>query len=159
MLRARHTVLFLPVLALAVPLSADHPQEPAGKIVVAGHMLSPRAGHTATLLKDGRVLVAGGMVHNREFLDSAELYDPVSRQFSSTGKMMTKRVGQVAALLLDGRVLLAGGWSKGSNQCRRDLRPGNRKIFVAPSNDGSSCRIFRGFVARWPSPDHRRRNG
>lgn len=113
---ARRTILILSAAtAVTLYLYAAHPESPThrGRVVEAGHMWSPRSGHTATLLKDGRVLIAGGMVRNGEFLDSAELYDPATRQFTPTGKMFTKRVGLAATLLADGRVLIVGGWSPG----------------------------------------------
>jgi hypothetical protein len=72
-------------------------------------MAAARADHTSTLLEDGRVLVAGGMVENGVFLGSAELFDPRSGSFSSLPAMTAPRVGQSATLLRDGRVLIAGG--------------------------------------------------
>ncbi len=79
-----------------------------------GSMNVPRAGHTATLLKDGRVLVAGGINESpsgttSELLDSAELYDPVKGTWSTTSSMNVPRSGHTATLLKDGRVLVAGG--------------------------------------------------
>ena len=68
-----------------------------------GGMNTARAGHTATLLGDGRVMIAG-------FRSSqGELYDPSTGTFSPTGDMITLRRGHTATLLLDGRVLIAGG--------------------------------------------------
>ena len=69
-----------------------------------------RAAHTATLLADGRVLVTGGIRAGEAALASAELYDPQTRAFSSTGEMTSVRAGHTATLLQDGRVLIAGGW-------------------------------------------------
>lgn len=69
-----------------------------------------RAAHTATLLRDGRVLVTGGIRAGEAALASAELYDPRTRTFSPAGAMASVRSGHTATLLLDGRVLIAGGW-------------------------------------------------
>jgi Kelch motif protein/galactose oxidase-like protein len=85
-------------------------------MVASSGMSSPRAAHTATLLKDGSVLVAGGCTRDgcemsREGA-TAELYDPRSRSFTATGSMTTERVSQTATLLSDGRVLVAGGWDR-----------------------------------------------
>src|SRR5271157_5454300 len=63
-----------------------------GTIAPAGQMLSPRAGHSATLLLDGRVLIAGGLVKNGEFLKTTELFDPVRGTFSPSGEMSVARV-------------------------------------------------------------------
>jgi WD40 repeat protein len=64
---------------------------------------------TATLLSDGRVLVTGGQGDSNIDLASAEIWDPGTGRFSSTGSMTTQRAGQTATLLADGRVLVTGG--------------------------------------------------
>jgi hypothetical protein len=69
-----------------------------------GSMHVARSGHTATLLKDGRVLILGG--GNA----TAELFDPSSGTFSFTGPPLAGRLGATATLLLDGKVLIAGGF-------------------------------------------------
>ena len=75
--------------------------------VPSGHMAIPRSGHTATLLRDGRVLVAGGTANAAH---SAELFIPASSSFTKiTGAMIHVRFDHCAALLQDGRVLIAGG--------------------------------------------------
>jgi hypothetical protein len=79
-----------------------------------GGMIEARFGHTATLLVDGNVLVAGGFSGGGT-LASAELYDPSSRSWTATGTMIEARVGHTATLLADGRVLVAGGSSSGSS--------------------------------------------
>ncbi len=74
----------------------------------ASPMASARIGHTATLLPDGRVLIAGGV--DADYLDSAELYDPVANTFSTVPSPMTAaRSWHTATLLQDGKVLIAGG--------------------------------------------------
>jgi hypothetical protein len=65
----------------------------------------PRAGHEATLLADGRVLVTGG--HGSDA--RAEVYDPAAGSWSSAGSMSTARRDHAAALLANGSVLVCGG--------------------------------------------------
>jgi hypothetical protein len=86
--------------------------------IATGSLNVPRSWHTATLLPDGKVLVAGG----RRFaagdigdlvLDSAELYDPAIGSWTPTGSLTTPRVGHGAALLPNGKVLVVGGDSGG----------------------------------------------
>lgn len=75
--------------------------------VATGNLNVARTLHSATLLPDGRVLVAGGYGPSR--LDSAELYDPVTGQWSATGSLMKPRVMHTATLLPNGKVLVVGG--------------------------------------------------
>jgi hypothetical protein len=74
-------------------------------------MATPRQSHSATLLPNGKVLVAGGF--NGTYLASAEIYDPVTGSFMPTGRMSTAREGPVAILLGNGKVLVAGGVGEG----------------------------------------------
>lgn len=71
----------------------------------AADMGVARAGHTATMLKDGRVLVAGGDLSGV----SAELFDPISKTFSVTRSMPHPHSGHCAVLLNGGKVLILGG--------------------------------------------------
>jgi len=77
----------------------------------AGEMAANRYTHTATLLSDGKVLVAGGStgINENPFYSSAELYDPATGTWSATGSMGTARQAHTATLLPDGTVLIAGG--------------------------------------------------
>jgi hypothetical protein len=68
-----------------------------------------RANHTATLLPNGKVLVAGGSHDGNSEFASAELYDPASGTWSATGSLVFARELHTATLLLNGKVLIAAG--------------------------------------------------
>ena len=72
-----------------------------------------REMHTATLLADGTLLVAGGHRGCCGVLASAERYDPETETWSSAGSMAQGREMAAATLLTDGRVLVVGGGSGG----------------------------------------------
>lgn len=69
--------------------------------------------HSATLLNNGTVLVAGG--YNANASVSAELYDPATKAFTLTGNLNTGRNSQTATLLSNGMVLITGGISRGGS--------------------------------------------
>ena len=85
----------------------------------ASEMVLGRRSHSATLLKDGRVLIAGGVVccvpsadgasTTETWTASAELYDPRTDTFRPTGSLGVARGFHQATLLADGRVLVTGG--------------------------------------------------
>ncbi|MGH8094881.1 MAG: kelch repeat-containing protein [Chthoniobacterales bacterium] len=85
----------------------------AKRALTAGSLNIAREGHTATLLPNGQMLVAGGLGANNSVLASAELYDPTSGAWSATGNLATARVGHTATLLSSGQVLVAGGSDSG----------------------------------------------
>lgn len=75
-------------------------------------MNTGRAFHTATLLPSGKVLAAGGVTGpygQTVGLASAEIYDPISGNWSAVASMKTGRSGHTATLLPNGKVLIAGG--------------------------------------------------
>ena len=80
-----------------------------GKFTRTGSLAQGRARHTATLLDDGRVLIAGGYGGGTLSLKSVEIYDPATGKFAAAGSMMVARRDATATLLSDGRVLIAGG--------------------------------------------------
>jgi uncharacterized repeat protein (TIGR01451 family) len=82
----------------------------AGTWTATGSLASARQGQTATLLQNGKVLVAGGVNDAGVYLSSAELYDPGAGTWSSAGSMSTPRSGDTATLLASGKVLVAGGF-------------------------------------------------
>lgn len=79
----------------------------------SGSMSAARQYHTATLLKNGMVLVTGGS-GDAGVLSTAELYDPVAKTWSLTGAMTQPRSGHSATLLPNGNVLVAGGYDQNS---------------------------------------------
>ena len=87
----------------------------SGTWTATGSLATARQEHTATLLPDGRVLVVGGRDYDStsydEYLASAELYDPGTGTWATTGSLGTARAGHTATLLPNGKVLVAGGVS------------------------------------------------
>jgi uncharacterized protein (TIGR03437 family) len=82
-----------------------------GTFKSAASMITPRGGHTATLLPNGTVLFAGGSMNGfpTEISAAAELYNPDTETFTPTGNMTAPRSQHSATLLGNGKVLIAGG--------------------------------------------------
>ncbi len=107
------TVVFLLISSATVQVTAKQ----VGTFSSTGSMSQARAFHSTTLLKDGRVLVAGGFSITPPFFppafpiffSGAEIYDPHTGTWASTGSMLTPRAAHTGTLLRDGRVLVAGG--------------------------------------------------
>jgi hypothetical protein len=74
-------------------------------------MLTNRLQHTATLLADGRVLIAGGITGSggRISLDSTEIFDPASGNWIGSGSLNKARCQAASIRLPNGKVLLTGG--------------------------------------------------
>jgi hypothetical protein len=116
-----------------------------GTFALTGRTVSPRANHTATLLGTGKVLIAGGRNgHGADGIDDppwdplfAEVYDPVSGQFTTTGDMTTTRIGHSATALGDGRVLMLGGVSANQN-VHMYLNPSSAETYDSGSGNFST---------------------
>ncbi|HVS88720.1 MAG TPA: kelch repeat-containing protein [Candidatus Acidoferrum sp.] len=86
----------------------------SGTFTLTGSMATPRADATATLLPNGKVLIAGGFALTPTSVAAtatAELFDPASGTFSTTGSLATGRWLATANLLPDGTVLVSGGFN------------------------------------------------
>lgn len=108
-----------------VPNSAEL-AEPNATYLPTGPMSSGRESHTATLLKDGRVLIAGGFIPGPgagwTSLASAEVYDASTKSFSPVGNMTVGRGYHTATLLPDGKVLITGGTAYSGGYSTGDAR-------------------------------------
>lgn len=101
---------------------------------LASTMTSARDQHTATLLNNGLVLIAGGSTSgNGNGISSAELFDPSTNTFTALGaSMTTPRGGHTATLLVDGTVLIAGGFfNSGVNSTTAEIFDPTTNVFTA----------------------------
>ena len=127
--RAGHTATLLPTGKVLVaggynlgeksftPLNSAELYDPAtGTWSVTGSLNIARSDHSASLLSNGKVLVAAGQIDGTfpvASLNGAELYDPATGIWSLTANLNTPRRGQTATLLANGKVLVAGGDNQG----------------------------------------------
>src|SRR5437867_87598 len=104
--------LALALAALAVNFSIIQPAN-AASWVTNGPLNAARYGHTATLLPNGKVLVAGGQNFTTT-ANNAYLYDPATGIWANTGSLNVARFAHTATLLPNGKVLVAGGYGTNS---------------------------------------------
>lgn len=82
----------------------------------SGLLNTARSDPAGAVLADGRVLVAGGYYTDLpanpplRMLDSSELFNHATGEWSRTGSLLVARYGASAVTLADGRVLIVGGW-------------------------------------------------
>ncbi len=126
-----------------------------------------RAGHSATLLADGRVLIVGGAP--QAISNTAELYDPSTTSFTKTVNTVRGRVGHTATLLPNGQVLIVGGRVNAAYAELYDPATGqftptgnlnyarashtatllpDGKVLIAGGNTGDTWNGFNGYVAQ-----------
>src|SRR5215831_7747216 len=97
-----------------IPTSDAELYDPSsGTSTATGSLSTARYDHSATLLANGKVLVAGGATGDfgGGEVASAELYDPATGAWTFTGSMSFARSAHTATLLRNGQVLVAGGTS------------------------------------------------
>src|SRR6266704_4180136 len=100
------TSFALALSALVLNSVAAQPA-PAGSFLLVGPMRQFRKVHTATLLSNGKVLVAGGVPFAQAA--TSELYDPTTQTWTNSGALNLGREFHTATLLQDGRVMVTGG--------------------------------------------------
>jgi len=126
--RAGHTATLLADgrVVVAGGVSNDHADPPCctatataeiydpatGTWTPTGSMSTDRFWFDATVLQDGRILVAGGATRSN-MLDGTEIYDPASGRWTRTGDLNVARYGHTLTLLDDGTVLAARGSDSG----------------------------------------------
>jgi Galactose oxidase, central domain/Kelch motif len=106
----------------AVPSPTSSPHSTIAAWTEVGTMVEPRLGSAlgvggwAVRLADGRVLISGGVRSDAlgPAIASAEIFDPKSGVWMTTGSMIVARTGHTLTTLPDGRVLAAGGTAGGS---------------------------------------------
>lgn len=99
----------LGAIGLAAATATEAFAQASGTWTTTGTLNTARAAHSATLLPNGEVLVAGGQDASGAALASAELYNPATGTWSLTGGMATARKSHAATLLANGEVLVVGG--------------------------------------------------
>jgi Galactose oxidase, central domain len=107
----------------------------------AGNMDFPRAGHTATLLQDGTVLIVGGE-NSTGPLATAEIFNPSNGMFTPTSRsMQTARVGHTATLLTDGTVLVTGGNDATGALATAEIFNPATRMFTPTSGNMETARV------------------
>ncbi|MDX6617279.1 MAG: hypothetical protein QOD60_2370 [Solirubrobacterales bacterium] len=142
----------------APPLASAEIYDPATGTFTetgVGAMGTARANPAAARLPDGRVLIAGGFTGGPTSTNTAEVFNPVTKTFSSTGigSMAHARANAPAVPLADGRILIAGGFEYPDNL-------DSSEIFNPATNTFSSSGIgpltlIRGAPAGAPLPGGR----
>jgi hypothetical protein len=138
--------------AAPVSLNAAQLYDPAtGAWSLTETLNASREAHTATLLRDGTVVVAGGVAWQGQYpniqhqtLGSAETYDPGSGGWVAASGLNTARAYHTATLLADGRVLVAGGDGDGSDPLA------SAEVYVADASPPGT--IGPGFTGSWYDP-------
>ena len=120
--------LFLCAAALALNLTATQSAE-AAAFTPTGSLGGTRAGHSATLLSNGRVLVTGGF-NGTVRLATSQSYDPATGTWTATGAMATGRTTHTATLLSIGKVLATGG-------------------HIASANSTATCELYDPVAGTW----------
>lgn len=116
----------------------------------AADLTQARSMPAGSVLRDGRVLLAGGYYTNEpaepqlRMIDSAEVYDPAADTWTPTGSLHEARYGAGAVTLADGRVLVVGGWADVNGNGAAPLYGGSHRTLA-------SSEVFDPRHGRWTS--------
>jgi N-acetylneuraminic acid mutarotase len=112
-------------------------------------LFNTRYAHSATLLNNGKILIAGGQ-RGTTTLNTAELYDPDTGAWAPTGTMRAVRIGHTATLLPNGKVLVAGGANDLTSAELYDPVSGTWSLTAFPMAEGrkyhSATLLSNGYV-------------
>ena len=127
--------LALALSALVLHAAAAQPAS-SGSFSLVGSMSQFRRQHTATLLSNGKVLVAGGAPFAQAA--TSEIYDPATETWTNSGPLSTGREFHTATSLPDGRVVVTGGQSANQLLASTEVYdpPSGRWLNAGPLNVG-----------------------
>jgi len=109
-----------------------------------GSLQASTFGHTASLLPNGKVLVAGNIFDGG---NHAELYDPDTGMWTSTSNLNARRAGHRATLLPNGKVLVAGG--EVADATNTPIAQNSAELY----EDGAPPKVIgAGFTGAWYDP-------
>jgi hypothetical protein len=122
----------------------------------ASGMYFPRAGHAATAMHDGRILVTGGTPSGKQAHNTAEIYDPrVDLFYLVPAFLNVGRMFHTSTLLPNGNILLAGGATSTLSNTGFMVTPLTDTIEVFDVNSGtfqmSQANLTQGFIAANPA--------
>src|SRR6476646_6609957 len=117
------------LLAIATWVSASSSEQ----VQPLDNLATPRTGHTATALSDGRILITGGRDSNGNLVAASEIFDPETQTSSASATLHTARVDHSATVLVDGRVLVAGGTGASGALSSAEI--------FDPANPGAGCQV------------------
>ena len=136
----RVTFISLSAALLTFGAEAQIQQRPTGdpSWIPTSNLGTARAFHTATLLPNGKVLVAGGIGSSFTVLSSAELYDPATGIWTATGSLGSAHHNHTATLLPNGNVLVAGGVGSNGLSSLAELYDPATETWVATESLGTA---------------------